>query len=274
MVVDGGRVAARGFQYQYLRTVEALLVGLDGEQVAACRVEGPGTTTSVQLVDCVDFDLVDASGRSLMAVQVKSAGPTRVIGAPDAVRVLVHLITGFDAVEYRLITSASPDHNCSRLAETLKRHGADIPALQREIETLLQRAPVAWGLCKALSPQQWERLGRAEVEFDLRGETQLRQDLDGMLRTHRARSGRGLSGRTGGFMLGYLVAEVMRRAADPALAHWDIADFQRLLLVEDEELVAAVGRQDFGLVYGPLPRVPEVSRPGLVSKVPRAPFPA
>ncbi|MFI9175507.1 hypothetical protein [Streptomyces lincolnensis] len=267
MVVDGGRVAARGFQYQYLRTVEALLAGLDGDKVAACRVEGPGTTTSVQLVDCVDFDLVDASGRSLMAVQVKSAGPTRVVSAPDAVRVLVHLITGFDAVEYRLITSASPDHNCSRLAETLKRHGADIPALQREIETLLQRAPVAWGLCKALSPKQWERLGRAEVEFDLRGETQLRQDLNGMLRTHRARSGRGLSGRTGGFMLGYLVAEVMRRAADPALAHWDIADFQRLLLVEDEELVAAVGRQDFGLVYGPLPRVPEVSRPGLVSKV-------
>ncbi len=44
-------------------------------------------------------------------------------------------------------------------------------------------------------------------------------------------------------------------------------DFRRLLLTEDEELFAAVGRQDFGLLYGPVPRVPEVARPDLLGRV-------
>ncbi|PVC82362.1 NB-ARC domain-containing protein [Streptomyces sp. CS014] len=267
MTLDGGRVAARGFQYQYLRTVEALLAGLGAGEVAACRVEGPAGATSVQQADCVDFDLVDADGRSLVAVQVKSAGPTRVIRARDAVGVLLHLITGFDAMKYRLITSASPNESCLRLAEVLRLHGADLPALQKELEELLKRAPATWALCKALTSQQWERLGRAEIDFDARSEAQLRQDLNDALRVQRERSGRGLSDRVGGFVLGYLVAEVMRRAADPGLAQWDVEDFRRLALAEDEQLIAAVGRQDFGLVYGPIPRVPEVSRSDLVAEI-------
>ncbi|MGW2305428.1 NB-ARC domain-containing protein [Streptomyces sp. NPDC001809] len=267
MTLDGGRVAARGFQYQYLRTVEALLAGLVTGDVAACRVEGPAGATSVRQVDCVDFDLVDAEGRSLVAVQVKSAGPTRVVRARDAVAVLLHLVTGFDSAAYRLITSASPNESCLRLAELLRLHGADVPALRRELEDLLRRAPATWALCEALTPEQWERLGRAEIEFDPRDEAQLRQDLGEALRVRRERSGRGLSARVGGFVLGYLVAEVMRRAADPGLAEWDVEDFRSLALAEDEQLIAAVGRQDFGLVYGPMPRIPEVARPDLVAGI-------
>ncbi|MFJ7988501.1 hypothetical protein [Streptomyces sp. NPDC096351] len=267
MTLDGGRVAARGFQYQYLRTVEALLTGLATGDVAACRVEGPAGATSVRQVDCVDFDLIDAEGRSLVAVQVKSAGPTRVVRARDAVAVLLHLITGFDSVAYRLITSASPNESCLRLAELLRLHRGDVPALRGELEDLLRRAPATWALCEALTPGQWERLGRATVEFDARSEAQLRQDLNDALRVRRERSGRGLSARVGGFVLGYLVAEVMRRAADPGLAEWDVEDFRSLALAEDEQLIAAVGRQDFGLVYGPMPRIPEVSRADLVAEI-------
>ncbi|MEV0266055.1 hypothetical protein AB0I49_32605 [Streptomyces sp. NPDC050617] len=267
MALDGGRVAARGFQYQYLRTVEALLASIRDAEVTACRIEGPGDTVSLQHVDAVDFDLVDAAGRSLMAVQVKSAGSARVVRAREAVSVLVHLVTGFEAREYRLITSAVPDEGCLRLAELLRCHGDDVAVLQEEIKKLLTRAPAAWGLCEALSAQQWQRLGQAGIEFDGRGEAQLREDLSSALRRQREQAGCGLSHRSGGLVLGYLVAEVMRRAVDPALACWDVEDFRRCVLVGDGELLAAVGRQDFGLIYGQMPVVPDVERSDLVDRI-------
>ncbi|WP_405500915.1 NB-ARC domain-containing protein [Streptomyces anulatus] len=267
MALDGGRIAARGFQYQYLRTVEALLASMRDVEVTACRIEGPGDTVSLQHVDAVDFDLVDAAGRSLMAVQVKSAGSARVVRAREAIAVLVHLVTGFEAREYRLITSAVPDEGCLRLAELLRRHGDDVAVLQEEIKKLLTRAPAAWGLCEALSTQQWQRLGQAGIEFDGRDEAQLREDLSSALRCQREQAGRGLSHRSGGLVLGYLVAEVMRRAVDPGLACWDVEDFRRCVLVGDGELLAAVGRQDFGLIYGQMPLVPDVERSDLVDRI-------
>ncbi|MGV9883695.1 hypothetical protein [Streptomyces sp. NPDC003006] len=68
--MDGGRVAARGFLYQYLRTLEQLVAAIDEPQVAGVRVEGP--PPGDQAVDKVDFDVVDADGTVRMAVQVKS----------------------------------------------------------------------------------------------------------------------------------------------------------------------------------------------------------
>ncbi|WP_432747206.1 ATP-binding protein [Streptomyces sp. JH002] len=267
MPFDGGRVAARGFQYQYLRTVEALLASVADGEVAACRIEGPADAVSLQHADSVDFDLVDTGGHSLMAVQVKSASTTRVMPAREAVSVLVHLVTGFEAREYRLITSATPDESCQRLAEILRRHGDNVATLQAEFKKLLARAPKVWGLCEALSPQQWQRVGRAAIEFDARSDVQLREDLNRALRRQRGQTRRGLSHRSGGLVLGYLVAEVMRRAADPGLARWEVADFRQRALVSDAELLAAVGRQDFGLIYGQMPVVPEVERSELVDRV-------
>ncbi|MEV7521279.1 NB-ARC domain-containing protein [Streptomyces sp. NPDC091371] len=267
MAIDGGRVAARGFQYQYLRTVEALLAGMQQGEVTACRVEGPGNAVSVHHVDSVDFDLVDASGHSLLAVQVKSAGAGRTVRAREAVSVLVHLVTGCEADQYRLITSALPDEGSLHLGELLKRHGGDVALLKVGLEELLVRAPAAWGLCQALSEEHWERLGRAGIEFDGRSDEQLREDLHGALRLERERAGRGLSGPAGGLVLGCLVAEVMRRAADPGLAQWDVSDFRRSVLVGDEELRSALGRQDLGIVFGQVPQVPDVDRAHLVEKV-------
>ncbi|MDN3257596.1 hypothetical protein [Streptomyces sp. MA25(2023)] len=267
MAIDGGRVAARGFQYQYLRTVEALLAGMQQGEATACRVEGPGNAVSVHHVDSVDFDLVDDSGRSLLAVQVKSAGAGRTVRAREAVSVLVHLVTGFEADQYRLITSAVPDEGCLHLSELLKRHGGDVPRLKVGLQELLARAPAAWGLCQALSAEHWERLGRSGIEFDVRSNEQLREDLHSALRLERESAGRGLSGQSGGLVLGCLVAEVMRRAADPGLAQWDVSDFRRSVLVGDEELRAALGRQDLGIVFGQAPPVPEVDRAHLVEKV-------
>ncbi|MDX2844980.1 hypothetical protein PV377_39715, partial [Streptomyces ipomoeae] len=215
MAFDGGRVAARGFQYQYLRTVEALLASVRTGQAAACRIEGPGDTVSLQHADSVDFDLSDADGHSLMAVQVKSAGAGRTVRAREAVAVLVHLVTGIDAERYQLITSAVPDEGCLRLAELLRRKRDDVPQIKAELQDLLVKAPAAWGICQALPEEHWERLARAEVEFDGRSDGQLRADLNDALRTERGRAGQGLSRRAGGLVLGHL--EVLTKALDVAV---------------------------------------------------------
>ncbi|KMS76588.1 hypothetical protein ACM01_05310 [Streptomyces viridochromogenes] len=267
MAFDGGRVAARGFQYQYLRTVEALLASVRTGKAAVCRIEGPGDTVSLQHTDSVDFDLTDADGRSLMAVQVKSAGAGRTVRAREAAAVLVHLVTGIDAEQYQLITSAVPDEGCLRLAELLRHNRGDVPRIKAELKNLLVKAPAAWGICQALPEEHWERLARAGVEFDGRSDGQLRADLNDALRAERGRAGQGLSRRAGGLVLGHLVAEVLRRAADPGLADWDVRDFHRSVLVGDEELIAAVGRQEFGIVYGQLPPIPEVVRADLVDGI-------
>ncbi|MFG3016173.1 NB-ARC domain-containing protein [Streptomyces cinerochromogenes] len=267
MAFDGGRVAARGFQYQYLRTVEALLASVRTGQAAVCRIEGPGDTVSLQHADSVDFDLSDADGHSLMAVQVKSAGAGRTVRAREAVAVLVHLVTGIDAERYQLITSAVPDEGCLRLAELLRRNRGDVPRIKAELQNLLVKAPAAWGICQALPEEHWERLARSGIEFDGRSDGQLRADLSDALRAERVRAGQGLSRRAGGLVLGHLVAEVMRRAADPGLADWDVRDFHRSVLVGDEELIATVGRQEFGIVYGQLPPIPEVVRANLIDGI-------
>ncbi|MEV5385709.1 hypothetical protein [Streptomyces sp. NPDC052721] len=274
MAFDGGRVAARGFQYQYLRTVEALLASARDGKTAVCRVEGPGVSVSLQHADSVDFDLADADGRSLMAVQVKSAGAGRVMKAREAVLVLVHLVTGYEADQYRLITSAAPDEGALRLAELLRCHGGDVVSLRTQVEDLLVRAPAVWGVCQALSEQQWGRLCRADIEFDGRSDGQLREELNSALRAERESAGLGLSPRSGGLVLGYLVAEVMRRAADPSLAHWDVRDFRQAVAVGDDVLVSALGRQDLGIVYGQVPPLPEVERADLLDQVAQALFPA
>ncbi|RLU79327.1 hypothetical protein CTZ27_37450 [Streptomyces griseocarneus] len=115
--MDDGRVAARGFQYQYVRTLEALLAATGHPAVHGCRIEGPVDSTSASAIDLVDFDLVDQDGTCLLAAQVKSAAPGRQVSAPEAFVILVELVCKVDAEAYELITAAVPDHNCRALAQ-------------------------------------------------------------------------------------------------------------------------------------------------------------
>jgi hypothetical protein len=261
VALDGGRAAARGLQYQYLRTVEALLASIDHDQVAACRVEGPAGSVAERVVDAVDFDLVGPDGASLLAVQVKSSERQASYSAREAVLVLLHLVERFDAREYRLISSAVPHETCLRLAAILEQYGGDVVGLKAQVDALLVAAPKVRGLCAALSPSQWERMGRARIEFDLRDDAQVREDLNGTLRRVRHRAGRGLSQDSGGLLIWYLVAEAMRRAADPRAAEWSVEEFRRAVLLEDRALFEVVGRQDFGLVYGQIPFTADIARP-------------
>lgn len=268
--MDGGRVAAHGFQYQYLRTLEAMLTASDQERVHGCRIEGPADTTSVSAIDVVDFDLVDKDGDCLLAAQVKSASPGRQVSAPDAFTILAELVCKVEAEQYELITAALPDRNCRALVTILDAPPADPGQLRSQLEHLLQRASSATARLTALSEQDLERLTRARVVVDAREVEGIRQDLHERLRERRARHRAALGSRSAGLITGHLVAEIMRRAADPRQAYWTIADFTDAALVEDDVLVRALGRQDWGSVFGPLAPVPDIPRPRVLSEIAEA----
>ncbi|MFI0718127.1 hypothetical protein [Streptomyces sp. NPDC021224] len=268
MGTDGGRIAARGFQYQYLRTLEALLASSGEGSVVACRIEGPvQAVTALDNVDAVDFDLVDAEGNSVVAVQVKSAAAGREMRAPRALEILLDLVSKFSSRRYELVTNAAPDVRCERLAAVLSEFRGQPQALRDELEALFAKAPAMLARMRALSPDQWARLTQTRIDFDGRDDAQLREELNLRLRFLRGRTGRGLSSRSGGLVLGFLVAEVLRRAADPGAASWSLTDFNQCLLVDEDVLCTALGRQDFGVVVGPFPPVPEIERPELVDQV-------
>ncbi|NEE32392.1 hypothetical protein G3M53_43960, partial [Streptomyces sp. SID7982] len=268
--MDGGRVAARGFQYQYLRTLEAMLTASDQERVHGCRIEGPTDTTSVSAVDVVDFDLVDRDGDCLFAAQVKSASPGRQVSAPDAFTILAELVCKVEAERYELITAALPDRNCRALAAILDAPPDGPGQLRSQLAQLLQRASSAMARLTALSEQDLERLTRARLVVDAREVEGIRRNLHERLRERRGRHRAGLGSRSAGLITGHLVAEIMRRAADPSQAYWSIADFTDAALVEDDVLVRALGRQDWGSVFGPLAPVPDVPRPVVLAEIAEA----
>ncbi|WP_329127486.1 hypothetical protein [Streptomyces sp. NBC_01465] len=244
-----------------------MLTASDCAQVHGCRIEGPADSTSTSAVDVVDFDLVDGVGDCVLAAQVKSASPGRQVSAPDAFTILAELVSKVEAETYELITAALPDRNCRALAKALDEASSSPLRLKEVLAGLLERAPSATARLEALSEQDLARLGRARMVFDSRDTEAIRQDLRERLRQRRARHRAGLGGRSAGLIIGHLVAEIMRRAAEPREAYWTIADFTAAALVDDDVLVRAMGRQDWGTVFGSLPPVPDVARPLLLGDI-------
>src|SRR5438067_3683756 len=108
MVVDGGRSAAWGLRYQYLRTLEALMDAVEKPDsgVVAVHVEGlPGDDGRGR--ESIDYELTDTNGQSVLSAQVKARAPGTDIGAGQAFRTLVGLALARDAARYLLLTTAA-----------------------------------------------------------------------------------------------------------------------------------------------------------------------
>ncbi|GGZ01611.1 hypothetical protein GCM10010385_59000 [Streptomyces geysiriensis] len=266
-IEDGGRRAARGFEYQYLRTLEALLTALDLDEAGGCRIEGPTPSTTAGAVDVVDFDLVDQQGKCLLAAQVKNAAAGRRVSAPEAFAVLAEMVSLCEARSYELITTAVPDAKCRSLANALAAPSQGPRALRASVAELLAQAPKSRVLLEALSTEELERLGRCRIEFDMREQAALRHDLHERLRTLRRQHQAGLGDRSAGLVLGFLTAEVLRRAATPQDAYWSIADFAQSVMTKDDVLILALGRKDWGVVYGSVSPVPDIARLALITEI-------
>jgi hypothetical protein len=253
--LDGGRIAARGFQYQYLRTLEGILAALDRPQVYACRVEGPPLSSSLADVDAVDFDLVDTDGRSLLSAQVKSAGPGVRMGASAALHALLRLTHASEADRYELITAAAPDRKCRALARTLAEYAGDVARFHAALIRLFAGTMMSETV-GAISAADLGRLGRARIVTDFRSQQELRRELHVRLGDLRRRARRGLDERAAGLVLGYLVGETLRRASDQDASEWLISEFEADVLAEDRVLCQALGSRGRSVVFGPYPRSP------------------
>jgi hypothetical protein len=264
--IDGGRIAARGFQYQYLRTIETLLTCTQKQAVHACRIEGPANLSSLSSVNMIDFDLIDQAGNCLLAAQVKSASEGRQISAPLAFSILLNLTT-HEARQYQLVTAAEPDKRCRRLSLALEKYGNSAIELRAALGAILTNAPKAKTVLANLDNIQLDRLGRARIEFDHREDGEIRKQLHDTLQDFRARHHAALGSKSAGLVLGYLISEIMDRAAVPQKAEWTIEDFSEKVLIDNATLTNALGRQDWGAIYGPIPPVPDIRRDDLMERV-------
>ncbi|SDK52803.1 hypothetical protein SAMN05216298_0416 [Glycomyces sambucus] len=263
--LDGGRIAARGFQYQYLRTLEVLVERIDDHRVSSIRVEGGWKSTGRE---CVDFDVVDHAGGCILAVQVKSSTPGATMRAPDAFGILCELVRQQESEAYELMTNAVPAANARELAETLEA-GLTPAELRGALEDILANAESRLTVLRGLKNDELIRLGRARLNFDQRQSEEIREDLREKLRWLRNRHREGLGDRSAGLLTGYLVSEVLRRAADGQSARWLITEFQEDLLVPGEDLARLCMGRDWGIIAGAVPAIPDVDRPHLQAEVHR-----
>jgi hypothetical protein len=256
--MDGGRAAARGFLYQYLRTAEAALIALTTDaRVHACRMEGDPYPTELGSADIVDFDLTDRNGMVLRSVQVKSGEPGAQLSAGDVFTILARLVARVDAEGYALLTNVSISAGAAEVARLLALH-------QSHAERLAALRPLLRGAAgrhlAGLTDEQIRRLGRCEISVDRRSRTELRDALLHAVLAARRDDGRGIGVRSSGLLLAYLHWEIHRRAASPEDAVWAMSDIREVLHLDDRALVGALGERDWGGVLGLLPPVPDVRR--------------
>ncbi|WP_030989838.1 hypothetical protein [Streptomyces sp. NRRL WC-3744] len=271
--MDGGRVAARGFQYQYLRTLEQLVAVIDEPGVACVRVEGPPPGDG--LVDKVDFDVVNTDGTVHTAAQVKSRAVGGSMSGALALGILLDMFIGSpNAHNYCLLTNARPGVRGERLAEALTSNFSP-DVLRDTLTELFRDAPQRLDQLKRLDSDGLSRLARCRLEFDPRDDDEIREELRNSLRSVRNRAHQGLGDESAGLLSGYLIAEILDRAADVTgeRAAFSTADLRSLILIDAQTLAQSIGARDWGTVAGRIPAIPDVRRPNLIDPL-LAAFPA
>ena len=263
--MDGGRVAAGGFLYQYLRTAEAVLIALaTDDRVHACRVEGDPRPTELGSADIVDFDLIDRNGMVLRSVQVKSGAPDAQLRVGDVFSILVRLVAKVDAEEYVLLTNTNISPGAAELARLLaldQSPAGRLAALQPLLRGAAERH------LADLTEDQIRRLGRCQVSVDRRSRAELRDALLYAVRAARRNDGRGIGESSSGLLLACLHSEIHLRAAPGEDAVWAMSDIRKVLKLDDRALVGALGERDWGGVLGLLSPIPDVPRTELLDTI-------
>ncbi|MGW0770282.1 hypothetical protein [Streptomyces sp. NPDC002676] len=271
--MDGGRGAARGFYYQYLRTLERLVAVIDDPEAACVRVEGPPPGDAG--ADKVDFDVVHADGTVSMAVQVKSRAAGGSMSGALALGVFLEMLNSAQEVgSYCLLTNARPGAKGERLKEVLLA-GSEPQVLRHALMELFSDAPQRRDQLAKLNAEGLDRLARCRLEFDPRDDGEILEELRNLLRIIRNRAHQGLGEASSGLLTGYLISEIFGRAADVTgeRAAFSLAELRRLILVDPATLAQSIGTRDWGTIAGKIPAIPDVRRPKLIDPL-LAAFPA
>ncbi|MFJ2777330.1 hypothetical protein [Kitasatospora sp. NPDC087315] len=266
----GGRVAARGYQYQYLRTLEQLIAVIDDEQVACVRVEGPSASEGAE--DQVDFDVVELDGSLRSVVQVKSKVAGGTISGATALGILLDMVGGTqEARQYWLLTNGRRGALSDQLNDILSSQ-PEPSQLRGHLLKLFRAAPQRHRQLESLNEEQLARLARCRVAYDQRDDEEIRENLREALRALRNRARYGLGEQSAGLLTGYLISEILGRAADVTgnRASFPVEELRRLVLVDGETLACSIGFRDWGTLVGSIPTIPDVERPTLLVPLERA----
>ncbi|MGW2525345.1 NB-ARC domain-containing protein [Streptomyces sp. NPDC001617] len=246
---------------------------IDEPEVACVRVEGPPASKGA--ADKVDFDVVDSDGTVRLAVQVKSRVAGGSMSGAMALGVLLEMVNGSQgAGSYLLLTNAHPGAKGNRLEEVLASD-FEPQALRDTLMELFHDAPQRREQLKRLDTDGLTRLARCRLEYDARDNDEIREELRNCLRSIRNRIHQGLGEQSAGLLTGYLVSEILDRAADVTgeRATFSTTELRRLILVDAETLAQSIGARDWGTIAGQIPAIPDVRRPKLVDPL-LAAFPA
>ncbi|MFE7528650.1 hypothetical protein ACFU7Y_23470 [Kitasatospora sp. NPDC057542] len=238
---------------------------LDEPGIDCVRVEGPPASEGA--VDQVDFDVVDLDGTVRLAVQVKSRAAGGSMSAAVALGILLEMISGnHEASAYRLLTNGRPGPKSSQLDEILTS-SHEPRDLQDKLIELFHDAPQRRSQLERLDQSGLTRLRRCRVSYDARDDDEIREQLRNALRTVRNHAQEGLGEKSAGLLTGYLISEILSRAADVTgeRASFSVGELRRLVLVDGKTLAHSIGTRDWGTVVGPVPMVPDVDRPELLA---------
>ncbi|WP_156757290.1 hypothetical protein [Actinokineospora pegani] len=261
-----GQAAALGFEYQFLQTIDRALAALgdDRGDFTGVVVDAPPEGDPMADREIVDFALM-AGDRCRLAAQVKGGASGSVMSAADAVRVLLRLLT-HDAEQYVLITSRRAGPGLLALIDVLRRDDA-----RDRVADLVSRSPQVRDAVLDQGKTWFERLCSTRVVLDDRTIDELRDDVRERVRTTRRQlDPDSVAWDAAGLLTGYLVAEVLAKAARADMPALDRAAFVAALQLDHDTLRSVLRERGWAVPLTPVPRATDIARPDMLARVAQA----
>ncbi|WP_145926656.1 hypothetical protein [Amycolatopsis orientalis] len=259
----GGQAAALGFEYQFLSTLSFALRGLlDADDwLSGVVVDAPPASDLQADQEIVDFALLRGD-RCELAAQVKGGTPGSTMSAADAVRVLLRLLT-HEADRYALITNRRPSPGLLTLIDAVHEDGA-----RERIAAVVSRSPEVQRAVLAAGSEWVGRLARVQFVIDDRSVDELRTAVREQVRAARRMvDPRNVGWDAAGLLTGYLVAEVLAKAASPDCPILDRAALDAALRIDPQVLRTLMRDRDWAVPLTPAPRATDIARPDVLERI-------
>lgn len=265
----GGREAVRGFEYQFLQALEFSLdsISIDDRRTTTLFVEEPPKDDPNADAEIVDFSL-HSDQKCLLAVQVKSGSEASTISAWEAVKIIIRLVS-LESEAYLLLTNRAAGPGLEALQRLLSNPPADPPSLRAEIRRLVARAKTASEILPPAESTAWERITRCSIRLDDRNRYEVRSAVREKVRNLRRRfsGAESVGWDAAGILLGYLVSEVIGKAAAPGEPRIPFTALKRELCIDAVTLADAIGRQGWTEYVTVPARQPDIARPEILEKI-------
>ncbi|MFC4070855.1 hypothetical protein [Actinoplanes subglobosus] len=263
----GGQDAIRGFEYQFLRTLEFAFAAMTDPSSPATGiyVESPPAAEPGEDSEAVDF-AVYRDAECLIRAQVKTSSATQ-LTASTAMSILLRLITG-PADSYLLLATRPATGEFGRLRTVMKDEKLAEQQFKEALTDLARRSKPVTDALAGLSDDGWTRLRRCRVVTDDRVVPDIRHQMRERVRSLRRQYSTGPQGwDAAGLLLGHLLWDVLSTAAssdDPLIP---LDAIRGGLAMDNAALAAAVAGRPWAVNVGNPPRLTDVARPDLIDQI-------